>query len=312
MSHAAPPHTLLASIREVAVDIKIAHSVFALPFAVLAAVMAAAGGGGAGAIAWPGFLGRLTLVALAMVFARTVAMLANRLLDRAIDARNPRTAGRALPSGRLSASFATAALAVSAALFMLVCAAFGFLYGNWWPLGLGLPVLAWISAYALLKRSTALCHLYLGSALAISPLAAALAVDPVALQQQPALWLLAVMVLGWVAGFDVIYALQDLEVDRAEGLHSVPARLGDRGARAVAALLHLAAATALVAAAIVDERFSTLFAAGVAIVVILLAAEHATVARWGRRRIALAFFTLNGIISCVLGALGAADVLMSG
>ncbi|MHC5114114.1 MAG: UbiA-like polyprenyltransferase [Planctomycetota bacterium] len=309
MTHAAPATTTIGSLREVAGDIKLAHSVFAMPFAILAAFMAAAGPAG-GAIEWRGFLGKLALVAVAMVFARTVAMLANRLLDREIDARNPRTAGRALPSGRLSVRFAVASLVVAAAAFMIVCAVFGFAFGNWWPTWLGVPVLAWISAYALLKRSTALCHLYLGSALAISPLAAALAVEPAALREQPALWLLAGMVLGWVAGFDVIYALQDVEVDREEGLHSVPSRLGERGARVVAALLHVAAATCLAAAAFADERFSGLFGAGVVVVVVLLVLEHATVAKWGRGRIALAFFTLNGIISCVLGVLGVADVLV--
>jgi len=308
MSHVLPANSARASMREVAGDIKIAHSVFAMPFAILAAFMAAAGAGG-NAIAWPGFLGRLALVGLAMILARTVAMLANRLLDREIDARNPRTAGRALPSGRLSVRFAIAAIVGAGALFMIVCAVFGLAYGNWWPSWLGLPVLVWISAYALLKRSTALCHVYLGSALAISPLAAALAVDPASLQQQPALWWLAGMVLGWVAGFDVIYALQDVEVDRDEGLHSVPSRLGERGARVVAAILHLAAAGCLAAAAVVDDRFSVLFGAGVVVVIALLIIEHATVARWGRRRIAMAFFTLNGVISCVLGLLGVADIL---
>ena len=177
----------------------------------------AAAPGGAGTIDWSRFGGQLVLVVLAMVAARTFAMLANRLLDREIDGRNPRTAGRAIPSGRLTIRATAGALATCLVVFVGVCVGFGVLYGNWWPAALALPVLAWIGVYPLFKRFTALCHVYLGSSLALSPLAAALAVEPSALATQPALWLLSVMVLGWVAGFDIIYALQDVEVDRGGG-----------------------------------------------------------------------------------------------
>lgn len=291
----------------VAADTKIAHSVFALPFAALAAFMAAASDG---AIDWRRFAGQLVLVVLAMVFARTFAMLANRLLDRRIDAANPRTAGRALPSGRLSAGAAVSAMAACAAAFVTVCGAFGAFYGNWWPALLALPVLAWLAAYPLGKRFTAMAHLHLGSALAISPLAAALAIEPSALGTQPALWALSAMVLCWVAGFDVIYALQDVEVDRAQGLHSMPSRLGVRRAMWVSRTLHVAAGAALVAAAMLDPRFGVVFAVGVGVVLGLLVFEHLTVARWGTSRMALAFFTLNGLISCVLGLLGVIDVVV--
>jgi 4-hydroxybenzoate polyprenyltransferase len=298
----------LHTARALAADIKLAHSVFALPFAILAAFMAAGPAGRS--VDWSRFAGQLGLVVLAMVFARTVAMLANRLLDRDIDRRNPRTAGRVLPSGRVAAPLAMGVMAACAGCFILVCIAFGPLYGNWWPAALAVPVLAWIGAYPLLKRFTALCHLYLGSALALSPLAAALAVEPVALASQPALWLLSLMVLCWVAGFDVIYALQDVEVDRREELHSLPVRIGRRGALWISRVLHGVAIAALVAAAWVDGRFGATFAVGVVLVALLLAYEHATVARWGTSRIALAFFTLNGLISCALGGLGVADVLL--
>lgn len=194
---------------------------------------------------------------------------------------------------------------------MLICAGFGWLYGNWWPAYLSVPVLIWISSYALLKRFTALCHLYLGSSLAISPLAAAIAVDPHALADQPALWLISAMVLCWVAGFDVIYALQDVEVDRAQGLHSMPSRLGVPGAMWMSRLLHAASAACLFAAWLIDPRFGILFGIAVLLVIALLLYEHLTVARWGTTKIALAFFTLNGIISCALGALGIADVVIS-
>ena len=176
----------LSTIRTVAADIKIAHSVFALPFAILAAFMAAASGDGV--IAWGAFWGQLVLVVVAMVFARTAAMLANRILDASLDTRNPRTAGRAIPSGELSIGSARGAWVVTALLFMGCCALFGLLYGNWWPLILGLPVLLWISLYGLAKRFTQFCHVWLGSSLALSPVAAALAIRPDALAS-PSIWL---------------------------------------------------------------------------------------------------------------------------
>jgi 4-hydroxybenzoate polyprenyltransferase len=304
----APRPWSVALLRVVAADIKIAHSVFALPFAVLGAFMAASWPGGA--IEWRSFAGRLALVVAAMVLARTAAMLSNRLLDRRIDALNPRTAGRAIPGGRLPPRTAAVLLGGAAVGFLAVCCAFGALNGNWWPAALGVPVLGWICAYPLCKRFTSLSHLYLGSALAISPLAAALAVQPQALAQ-PSLWMLAAMVLCWVGGFDVIYALQDVEVDRAQGLYSLPGRLGVGPALWVSRLLHAASAGLLVAVALFDPRMGPLFGAGVAVGVALLLWEQATVARWGTKRIALAFFTLNGAISCVLGALGAVDVAIA-
>jgi 4-hydroxybenzoate polyprenyltransferase len=304
----AAPTSSLHTARALAADIKLHHSVFAMPFAVLAAFLAAAPAGRA--IEWPRFAGQLALVVVAMIFARTVAMLANRLLDRHLDERNPRTAGRALPSGRVSVTAATAVLAACIVCFMAVCVAFGLLYGNWWPAGLGLPVLAWLGIYPLLKRFTSLCHLYLGSALGLSPLAAALAVEPAAPVSQPALALIAVMVMCWVAGFDIIYALQDVEVDRHLGQYSVPARWGAPAAMWVSRGLHAVSAVCLAAAAWIDPRLGVLFAVGTVIVIALLVYEHLTVARWGTTRMAMAFFTLNGIISCVLGLLGAADVLI--
>ncbi len=296
----------LAAARVIAADIKLHHSVFALPFAVLAAFMAAAGDG---RIDWPRFAGQLSLVVLAMIFARTVAMLANRLLDREIDAANPRTAGRALPSGRLTAAAALRALGASAGSFVVVCAAFGVFYGNWWPAGLAAPVLAWLCVYPLLKRFTSLCHLYLGSSLALSPIAAALAVEPSSLRLQPALWWLSAMVMCWVAGFDVIYALQDVETDRRQGHYSLPSRWGTRAAMWISRALHAAAVGFLAAAAAADRRLGALFAAGVLLVAGLLLAEHLTVSRWGTSRMALSFFTLNGVISCILGGLGVIDVV---
>src|SRR5262245_36705158 len=305
-AHAARP---LQAARLIAGDIKLHHSVFALPFAVLAAFMAASPPGAS--IDWPRFGGQLALVDAAMVMARSVAMLANRLLDREIDAANPRTAGRALPSGRLSVAAALAALLGCAVGFLAVCAGFGVFYANWWPASLAVPVLAWLAAYPLLKRFTSLCHLYLGTSLAMSPLAAAVAVDPLSIAHQPALWMLAAMVTSWVAGFDIIYALQDVEVDRQQGHHSAPARLGTRGALRASRVLHASSLAFLVAAAAIDPRLGGLFDAGVIAVGLLLLYEHLTVSRWGTTRLAMAFFTLNGVISCLVGLLGVADVLVS-
>ncbi len=292
--------------RELAADIKLSHSVFAMPFALLAAFMAASH---VGPIDWSIFIGQLVLIVLAMIFARTVAMLANRLIDARIDKENPRTAGRAIPSGRVSPDAARGVLLASSMGFLVICAAFGFFFGNWWPLILGVPVLVWISSYALFKRFTSLCHVYLGSSLAISPLAAAIAIDPASLSQ-PAIWLISAMVLCWVAGFDVIYALQDVAVDKEQGLFSIPSRFGERGAMWISRMLHVVAVGCLVAAMLSDARLATLFGLGVLTVIVLLCFEHAIIAQHSTSKITLAFFTLNGIISCVLGVLGIADVLL--
>lgn len=305
MDAARPP--MLARARVVAADIKLAHSVFALPFALLGAVMALAHGG---SIQWRSAVVPLLLVVAAMVAARSAAMVANRLLDREIDARNPRTAGRAIPSGRLRTHDAVAALLVSSSAFVAVCAVFGVLEGNWWPLMLSVPVLAWITLYGLFKRFTWACHLWLGASLAMSVPAAALAVAPPSLEN-PAIWWIALAVLAWVAGFDVIYALQDIEVDRAEGLHSVPARFGWTGALAVSRALHAVAAAALLLAWRSDARLGAPFAIAVALAIALLVLEQATVRRWGTSRMALTFFTINGCVSILLGGAGILGVALT-
>lgn len=292
-------------LRLVAGDIKLAHSVFALPFAVLGAVLARSEGSPTGR-----FVAQLALVVLCMVFARTWAMLVNRLADRAFDAANPRTSRRAFASGRLPSRRGWALALAAAALFITTTGLFLALFGNPWPLALSVPVLAWIAIYSYTKRFTALCHLVLGAALAASPLAAAIAVDPASAARVPALAWLAAMVLAWVAGFDVIYALQDIDFDRAAGLRSIPARLGWRGGAWVSRVLHAAAIVFLVLAWGSDPRLGWLFGAGVLAVGGLLIAEHAILARRGRDGLDIAFFTLNGVVSCTLGALGCADVLL--
>lgn len=300
----APARAALAAAREIARDIKLAHSVFALPFALLAAFLARPEGGPAAR-----FLAQLALVVACMVAARTWAMLVNRLADRRLDGANPRTAGRALPAGRLTTRAALAGAGLSAASFVALAALFGPLFANWWPAALALPALAWIALYSYTKRLTALCHVFLGGALAASPLCAAIAVEPASLASTPALWWLAGMVLCWVAGFDVIYALQDMEHDRAVGLASIPARLGPRGAAWVSRALHALAGACLLAAWLSDARLGAVFGAGVLLAIALLIAEHVVLVRRGLAGLDMAFFTLNGVVSCVLGASGVIDLL---
>ncbi|MCH7961542.1 MAG: 4-hydroxybenzoate octaprenyltransferase [Planctomycetes bacterium] len=292
-------------LRTAAADIKLAHSVFALPFAVLAVFLALPPDE-----PMPRLVGKLALVVVCMVFARTWAMLVNRIADRRLDALNPRTQARAIPSGRLSTRDAVGVALGSAALFTACASLFWILFDNPWPTILAVPVLAWIAAYSYTKRFTVLCHVFLGGALAASPLAAALAVNPGALAHTPALWLIAAMVLAWVAGFDVIYALQDLDFDRGHRVRSIPASLGAGGAIWISRALHLTALAALLAAWRVEDRFGPLFALGVAIVAALLLIEHAVLHVRGREGISMAFFTLNGIVSCVLGVLGVTDLLL--
>lgn len=293
-------------------DIKLAHSVFALPFAVLGAFLAAPRAEDTG-IVWSRFAGMLGLVILCMFFARTWAMLVNRVADARIDAANPRTARRAFAAGRLTGRDGALMLGASAAGFLVCCAGFGWFFGNWWPLMLGAPVLLWIGFYSFTKRFTFLCHVFLGGALAASPLAAAIAVGGIGAvtgSDATALWWLAGMVLLWVAGFDVIYALQDLDYDREVGLNSVPARFGWRGAAWISRAMHAGALACLVMAWRAEPAFGGVFGAGVALVAAVLAYEHVVLAKRGRAGIPMAFFTLNGVVSCVLGVAGVVDVLV--
>jgi len=294
----APP--LLLALR----DIKLAHSLFAMPFAILAAFLvhdAAAG--------WERFVGQLTIIIVCMFFARTWAMLVNRIADARLDEANPRTARRAIPSGGLARRRAVAFALGSGALFVAACALFWIFFANPWPVLLSVPALAWIGFYSFTKRFTWLCHLFLGGALAASPVAAAIAVSPDRLAQTTAVWWLAAMVLVWVAGFDVIYALQDLDFDRGAGVRSVPARFGWRGAAWISRGLHILALAALVAAGVTEPRFGGLWWGGVAGVGGLLVVEHVVLAARGRAGLPMAFFTCNGVISVLLGLAGVLDTL---
>lgn len=288
-------------------DIKIAHTVFALPFAVLGAFLAL---GGLGEAHWGRFAGQLGLIVACMFFARTWAMLVNRLADRRFDAANPRTEGRALASGRLGVPQAVMVAAMAGVGFVGCCALFWWVFGNSWPIMLSVPTLGWIALYSFTKRFTWLSHFFLGGALAASPIAAAIAVEPEALSHMPALWLIAAMVLTWVAGFDVLYALQDIDYDRSAGLHSVPEKFGWRRSLWISRTLHLLSAGLLIGALLIEPRFGAVFSVGIAMVLALLAAEHMVLARRGLAGMPMAFFTINGVVSIALGLLGSVDLVM--
>jgi len=259
--------------------IKFSHSVFALPFALASAALAAGG-----RMPWR----ELPWIVLAMVGARSAAMGFNRLADHALDARNPRTAGRELPRGALSRAEVWLFVLLSAAALVFAAAMLN-------PLCLALSplALAVVLGYSYAKRFTSLSHLLLGLALSIAPVGAWLAVRgrfalvPVTL---------ALAVLLWVAGFDTIYACQDVEFDRREGLFSLPARVGPGRALAIARVLHVLAVLLLASiAALVPLH--PVYLAGVGAVAALLVYEHSLVSADDLSRVDAAFFTVNGWIS---------------
>ncbi len=305
VSESAKPSSLVGNLALLATDIKLSHTVFALPFALLGM-----GLGCGWAQRWPG-PSEVGLIVLCMVLARTFAMCVNRLVDAKIDALNPRTQRRALADGRVSRRFAGAAITITGAGFVAATAGFWLLHGNVWPAALSLPVLGVLAGYSFAKRFTWLCHVLLGLALGLSPLAAALAIEPGYLAwdaSQGVPWLIAGMVMCWVAGFDVIYALQDVGVDRELGLFSMPASLGVARALWISRGLHAGALGCLVAAWGVSPQLGIVFGIAVGLTAALLVLEHGLVWRSRTNHIHMAFFTVNGIISLLLGAAGLWDV----
>lgn len=276
-------------------DIKLSHSVFALPFAAVGLLIGTRG-------AAPSLRLGLLIVA-AMVLARSAAMAFNRLADARFDATNPRTEGRALPSGRVGRREMTA--------FCVLCAV-GFVVaaGLLNPLCLWLSpvVLAVLFGYSLFKRFSLLAHGAVGVALALSPPAAYLAArGAVAADVIPVLWL-SVAVACWVAGFDIIYACQDVGHDRAEGLHSLPAAVGVPRALLVARILHALMVLALLQVhATAGLGRSAWY--GIALVGVLLVIEHWLVAGGDLRRVNAAFFTVNGVVSVLFAIFVGADLL---
>lgn len=294
---------VIATIRVWSDMIKLQHSVFALPFAVMAAFLA---GRNIEGLHRP-YAGQLVLVIICMVAARSVAMTFNRIVDARIDARNPRTAARALPAGRLTIRAAYIFLFTAASVFAAGCAAFRLLYDNAWPILLAGPVLIYLCGYSYSKRFTQWSHFYLGSAIAISPLAAWLAVHPPSLGW-PGIVLTAAVAM-WIAGFDIIYACQDIEADRRDGLFSIPARLGPRAALLIARACHALVIVLLLTLAVVAP-LGWIFLVGVVIVATLLAVENSLVAPTDFSRVSLAFFTINGVVSVILGILAVLDVIL--
>ena len=263
--------------------IKFEHTLFALPFAFLGAVLAANGLPSLWQIFW---------ITAAMIGARSAAMSFNRIADRQIDAANPRTANREIPSGKLSVNFAWAFMVASCALFFLASAMLN-------PLTLILSPLALASVlfYSYAKRFTALAHLILGWSLAIAPTAAWIAVKGAL--DSPVPVLLSLLVMMWTAGFDVIYACQDFEFDKKAGLHSIPAKFGIAGALMIARIFHFQAFLVLILLYSITE-LGWLALAGVVLTGALLIYQHLLVRPNDLSRLNAAVFTTNAFFSLIL------------
>lgn len=280
----APPGPVKGFLRLVVIE----HSVFALPFAYVAALTAMRPD-----VRW----GDLALVTVAMVAARTFAMAANRVIDREIDARNPRTASRELVTGALPLRAAYGGMAVALVVFLAAALALD-------PLCLALaPVaLAPLTLYPYAKRFTWLCHYVLGAAQAVAPIGAWVAVTGTFDGALPSLWL-GLAVGTWIAGFDLIYACQDVESDRENGVHSLPARFSVATALRVSVLTHVVTVGLLVAFGLAAD-LGVAWWVGVALTSAALAYEHAIVKPHDLSRVNRAFFTVNGYVGIGLFVFG--------
>lgn len=305
--------------------IRFSHTLFAMPFALLAAVMAwttplptpsaapqhlaASGVSAQVPFRWFDLLG----VLLCLIFARSAAMAFNRLIDRHLDARNPRTASRHLPSGQLSVAGVVWFTLATSGAFLLSTLLF---WPNRLPLFLALPVLSVLLLYSYTKRFTSLAHFWLGLSLMLAPISAWIAIRGQWLIAYPAdllpATLLGAAVLTWVAGFDMIYACQDADFDREAKLHSVPARWGVTFALRIAATCHLA--TVLLLGTLPwfcpQLGLGSLYLTGIGLVTLLLAYEHWLVRPDDLTRVNLAFFQVNAVISLGLFAVGSLDLLL--
>jgi len=277
------PKFVLQKLRTTLEMIKFEHTLFALPFAFLGAVLAANGLPTWRQILW---------ITVAMVGARSAAMTFNRIVDRDIDAKNPRTANRELPSGKLSVGFAWAFLYISVGVFLLASYSL-----NWLTFALSPVALVCVLGYSYAKRVTAFAHLLLGLALAISPSAAWIAVRGDLYSEVPLL--LSLFVLMWTAGFDVLYACQDQEFDKRAGLYSIPARFGIRNALWIARLFHAQAFLVLIFLYLVSE-LGWLAVAGIIAVGLLLLYQHTLIKAADLSRMNAAFFTTNALVSVIL------------
>lgn len=265
--------------------VKLPHTLFALPFALVGVVLASRMA--------PVTLEAVFWVAIAFGAARFAAMGFNRIADRDVDALNPRTASREIPSGAITVRAASVAVAMSALLFFVAA----------WQLNplcllLSPIALVWVLGYSFTKRFTRYAHLWLGLGLGIAPAGGYLAITGAWSDPWWILPALSVAVMSWVAGFDIFYALQDVAFDRQHGLHSIPAAVGERGAILVARLLHALTVIALATVGVGIDG-AAWYAAGVLVVAALLAYEHSLVRPHDLSRLNAAFFTMNGVISIV-------------
>ncbi|HEX5450142.1 MAG TPA: UbiA-like polyprenyltransferase [Gaiellaceae bacterium] len=271
--------------------VKIEHTIFALPFAYVGALLAVDGVPSGHDLFW---------ITLAMVGARSLAMALNRLIDAEIDSNNPRTAGREIPSGALSFGAVVLFSLASLALFLVAVWQLAPLVRWLWPI----PVAGFV-IYPYLKRVTWLCHAWLGIVDGLAPLGAWAAIKGDLPWQA---WVLGGAVAAWVAGFDCFYALFDRDIDRAQGLHSVAVRFGERGAFLGARLLHVATVV-LLAVAGLGLSVGLSYWLGVICVALLLGYEHSLVRPGHLRRLDAAFFTMNGVIAVAFAAFVLIDVL---
>jgi 4-hydroxybenzoate polyprenyltransferase len=302
---------MLATLKHILEMIRFSHTLFALPFALLAAVMAWTApkpGGDSVGFRWQHLIG----IVACMVCARSAAMAFNRIADRKIDAQNPRTKGRHIPAGSLSIRSVWLFTLASATGFVASTLLF---LPNPLPLFFSVPVLLFVLSYSYAKRYTALSHFWLGASLMFAPLGVWVALRGELLTLSvadalPALTL-GVAVLLWVAGFDMIYACQDVEFDIKAKLYSVPARFGVIGALRLAAACHLGMITALAALPFVSHQLPLgwLYWCGVAAVALLLLYEHAVVKPDDLTRVNIAFFHVNSIVSIGLFLIGTLDLL---
>ncbi|HEX3818977.1 MAG TPA: UbiA-like polyprenyltransferase [Candidatus Sulfotelmatobacter sp.] len=283
---------VLHNLRVTLEMIKWEHSVFALPFALCGAMLAAGGIPSTRQLIW---------IIVAMIAARSAAMAFNRWADASIDAANPRTSTRAIPAGHLSSGFVAAFVVVSSGLFVLAASQLNRLTLVLSPLALAIVLL-----YSYTKRVTRWSHLVLGFALGIAPAAAWIAVRG---SLDPRILLLTAAVTFWVGGFDVLYACQDYDFDRQTGLHSIPRYLGIERALWVARTFHLLMLACLIGL-LWSFGLGKLASAGVAVVALLLAYEHSLVSADDLSKLNAAFFTMNGVISVVFFLFVATDLLL--
>lgn len=278
--------------------VKLPHTVFALPFALVGATLAS--------YRYPVRVVDLLLILTAFTSARFAAVGFNRIVDRAIDARNPRTQMREIPAGKLTVGQASVSVAVASAVFLACAALLNPLCLALAPLALG-----WVLFYSYTKRFTRFAHLVLGVALAIAPVGAYLAIAGRWSEPAGVLLALAGGVLCWVAGFDILYSLQDMEFDRSQGLHSIPAALGARGALWTSRGLHALSAGLFLAVGLLLPELSTPYFLAVGVIAAMLVYEQSLVREDDFSRIDAAFFNVNGAISVLFFAIVLVERLLA-